>query len=127
MLISLYSWQHLQLVNTKWWLSYSNNIESTAKIRYRIIKTLLTDKTKEMVEISPTVAKTASIASRNDIKTFNFFSLNFPNIAEISKPEYVWNFFRKPLASPVTHFPASATTITLLSLVIIYKYRRNLV
>ena len=65
-----------------------------------------------------TVKYTASIASLKDVTTFCFFSLNFSNIAETIDDAYGENFVRNPVANPVTHLPANATTTTLLSLVI---------
>lgn len=62
-----------------------------------------------------TVENTASIASRNEMTTFIFFSLNFSKMADVIIGAYGLNFDRNPLARPSTHLTAKETTMTLLS------------
>ena len=71
-----------------------------------------------------TVKYTASIASRRDVTTFCFFSLNFSKIAETIDVAYGANLVRNPVDSPATHLPAKATTTTLLSFVIVLNTRK---
>ena len=71
----------------------------------------------DLVEL--TAKKTESIASRMEVTTFCFFSLNFSRIVGIQANAYGVNFFLSPLASPARHFPATAMTMTFESLPII--------
>lgn len=56
-----------------------------------------------------------NIASAHSLRattTVCFFSLNFSKIPERQGKEYAWKRFFNPLARPVKHFIAKATTTT---------------